>query len=225
MKKIVAVSCFLALIIAGSVAAQCTSSPSIYNLIVTGNVSLAANGSQFLFGYVCTGGTLVDSTSCCTRYIHVESGGTYEAGPAAYGMVYLKSGATFDAHGNNNFFAVAYEAGAIILNYAGPQNLCTAIAFPTANCVTGINDNNTEAIINVYPNPSTGLITIDVPAGFENEWITICDITGKQILKPFQMKHRFQNTLDLSSLMSGIYYYSISGKKGFITQGKLMVIN
>jgi hypothetical protein len=129
MKKIFILTCFFLAWLTGSVVAQCTSSTSAYDLIVNSTVILPPTGPQFTFGYVCTDGLLIDSTNCCTRWIHVDSAGVYEAGPNAYGIVYLKSGATFNASGNNNFFNVYYEAGAIILSYAGPQTLCTAVTF------------------------------------------------------------------------------------------------
>ena len=223
MKKIMVLTSLLAAALAGSVAAQCTSPASTYDLIVTGNVALPPNGTQFMSAHVCTGGTLIDSTYCCTRLIHVEGGGTYEAGPLAYGMVYLKSGATFNAHGNNGFFVVDYEAGAVILNYAGPQNLCNVVTFPPANCLTGIYENNALKAVKVYSDAYAGLLVIDAPAGFENATLTIYDITGKQALQPLLLKQLFQNTVDISALHPGMYNYYLTGNSGFAAQGKFVI--
>lgn len=64
------------------------------------------------------------------------------------------------------------------------------------NLSVGINNFN-EQKINVYPNPSNGLVTLST----ENyNWIGVYSLDGKQILRS-----EFKNTIDISSLENGIY--------------------
>lgn len=187
--------------------AQCTSTPGPYDLEVTGTVVLAPSGPNFTFAYVCAGGSLMDSTMCCTRMIHVAPGGVYEAGPSAYGFVYMKSGATFDAHGNNSFFGVAYEAGATILNYTGPMTLCSTVTFPSSGCIpSGIADMMKEEI-KVYPNPCMNTIQID-RMGAKDAELYIYDINGKQV--KLLTLNGVSSNVDVSSLSPGMYSYRLT---------------
>jgi hypothetical protein len=222
MKKIF--TCFLSALVAVSAVAQCTSSASSYDLVVTGNVVLPPTGPQFTFGYVCSGGNLFDSTTCCTRFIHVEAGGTYEAGPAAYGMVYLKSGATFDAHGNSNFFLVDYEAGAIILNYTGPMTLCSTVTFPSANCASAIEEEQSINATQAFPNPVSGKLTIRLAEKINGVGeVIIINALGEKVLST--QIDNFSSTVpvDVSALKPALYFYSVVQLGSVISSGKIMV--
>ncbi|MBA3972409.1 MAG: T9SS type A sorting domain-containing protein [Bacteroidetes bacterium] len=218
MKKLLTLLSIL-MLCCSSAFAQCTSSITFYDLTVSGNTVLGPSGTQFLSALICSGGRLMDSTSCCTRYVHIETGGTYEAGPNAYGYIYIKTGGTFDAHGNNSFFGVSYEAGATILNYTGPMSLCAAVVFPAGSCAsTSISDVGDQTNINAYPNPCNDVLYLNkVPAG--NPIISVYDIAGRKVMETLITG----NTIDVSPILSGIYSYRISLDGQTVSIGKLAV--
>jgi len=78
---------------------------------------------------------------------------------------------------------------------------------------TGISDENENNDISIYPNPTTGIITIGNLARTGQVWsIEITDITGKIV---FQLSINHQQSsieLDLSELKNGVYFINFSGK-------------
>ncbi len=199
--------------------AQCTSGATSYDLTVSGSLVLPPSGPSYSMGIVCSGGHLMDSAMCCTRFIHIEAGGIYEAGPAAYGMVYIKSGGTFDAHGNTMFFGVNYEIGATILNYTGPMTLCSVVTFPPGACTpTEIAETASEAFVSVYPNPCNDILHLE--NNFSNDAaIAIYDITGKLVMEHSSIT----NDISVSRLSSGIYTFTIARDGNTISYGKFAI--
>jgi hypothetical protein len=74
----------------------------------------------------------------------------------------------------------------------------------------------TETNINIYPNPSTGVININTNETIEN--INILDINGKLV------HHQTNNSpIDLSQHAKGIYFINITTEKVVIN--KKIVLN
>ncbi len=210
MKKIFTLSMILLFSAPAFISAQCNSPATSYDLIVNTNVVIPPGGPSFISAIVCNGGNLYDSANCCTRIIHVNPGGIYQTGPQAYGMVYLKTGSTFDAHGNTNFFNIYHEAGAIILNYAGPQTLCTAVVFDSTACLTtGIPQEQVATTV-VYTDPSNEMLTIESTTVLPGAVLAIYDMTGKKVLE-YSLTPSAKNQVAISALASGLYTYSITG--------------
>lgn len=223
MKKIYLLICFLLLGESTSIVAQCTSFPSTYDIIVADSVVIPPSGPSFTWSYICGGGVLMDSAMCCTRLIHVEAGGTYEAGPSAYGFVYLKSGATFDAHGNNSFANVAYEAGATILNYTGAMSLCSSVTFPNAGCSipTSIAENPMNYTVQIYPNPFTNSAILQFNNPKKESCILILyDLHGR-IVRTISNITTDKVEIERQNLPSGFYFVQLSTNKQTIANGKL----
>tara|TARA_B100000767_G_C19772109_1_gene540619 strand:- start:1565 stop:2911 length:1347 start_codon:yes stop_codon:yes gene_type:complete len=82
----------------------------------------------------------------------------------------------------------------------------------TGNIGTGINDSQLK-FINVYPNPTTGKLTI-TSADIINK-ISITNIIGENILIPGNLTSK---TIDISSLENGIYFLNIDYDKGIFIQ-------
>jgi uncharacterized membrane protein YqhA len=75
--------------------------------------------------------------------------------------------------------------------------------------------------INLYPNPTTGLINIQLPEGSINAQLQILDITGKTV---YQREIDQQNIrINLSYLPNGIYHISMVANTGKKFYGKVMV--
>jgi hypothetical protein len=74
----------------------------------------------------------------------------------------------------------------------------------------------TETNINIYPNPSNGMINLITNEAIEN--INITDVNGKLV------HHQTNNSpIDLSANSKGIYFVNITTEKGVIN--KKIVLN
>lgn len=74
--------------------------------------------------------------------------------------------------------------------------------------LVGIEDNEIEdQIISIYPNPTNGLITLELKGTQINERVKLVSIDGKLLRDELTDKNRTQ--MDLSSLANGIYFLRI----------------
>ncbi len=207
MKKIYTL--IIALLICKSITsvAQCASSVSSYDLTVSTNMVLHPTGSSYFMIAICPGAVLLDSMMCCTRFIHIPGGAVYQAGPMAYGIVYIQSGGTFDAQNFGGSFSVYYEAGANILNFTGPAILCSSVSFPPMLCVaTSTNEINMEETMAIYPNPTTNQLTVNSEQLIVKE-IKLFNVLGKEV---FQSEIQTpKSEINLKGIDKGIYFVEI----------------
>jgi len=90
----------------------------------------------------------------------------------------------------------------------------------TNNCTTGITENNAEInMVNVYPNPSNGIINVEV-GQLENVQIKIYDVLGKSV---YQNNTSANLRIDLTTQPEGIYFINIKTNEDAIN--KKIVIN
>ncbi|HKL08883.1 MAG TPA: T9SS type A sorting domain-containing protein, partial [Bacteroidales bacterium] len=83
----------------------------------------------------------------------------------------------------------------------------------TVNTFVGIADLSANGI-SIYPNPTNGIVNFE----FVNnniQKLTISDITGKKIREKTQIQQN--ESIDLSSFVSGIYIISIQTDKKIFT--------
>lgn len=86
-------------------------------------------------------------------------------------------------------------------------NGCTATSTVTVGSNVGINDLTLADAIRTYPNPTEGLLTIELPADRDIIHITLIDVTGRAVMQlPAARTDRM--TIDLSSLAEGVYHLS-----------------
>ena len=84
----------------------------------------------------------------------------------------------------------------------------------------GVNDFNLNDNIKIYPNPTTGIFTIQ--SSLEDAInVQLFDILGKQVLKTFKIEKGIIN-IDVSDLSKGIYLLKLINKRGSTTQ-KLII--
>jgi hypothetical protein len=220
MKNIFTLSILLVLAFSANVKSQCSSTQN-YDLIVSGSVVLPPSPtSQYISAYVCTTGTLVDSMSCCTRMIHVEPGGTLIVGPLAYGAVYLKSGATFDAQNSSMSWMVFAEAGAIILNYSGTVNQCVAVTFPSANCITSVGNAPASSPVSVIQRD--GQLQFDFSATVGNLRVELYDMSGR-LVSSENATNANRHTISLAGLSGGVYFCRVYGNEAVLYAEKVVV--
>jgi len=72
------------------------------------------------------------------------------------------------------------------------------------------------ALLSVFPNPTSGLLQVDLAGDYKIESYQLSDITGKMV-RTVQMDHQIQKTeLDLSALPKGVFVLQVrSGKRVF----------
>ncbi len=81
---------------------------------------------------------------------------------------------------------------------------------PACDAATGIEDlnlSNKNSLINIYPNPSTGIFQLQVPEHFKGEFeISIYNLEGRTI---FNETQAIETPIDLSGIEAGIYNISV----------------
>jgi hypothetical protein len=87
---------------------------------------------------------------------------------------------------------------------------------------SGIGIEETSAIenVNVYPNPSTGLVTIsgNITAASPLT-ITVLDVNGRMLSEEtLNVENAFAHQLDLSAASAGMYFVRITSNQGTTTQ-------
>lgn len=88
--------------------------------------------------------------------------------------------------------------------------------FPT----TGIADVNAGSI-NLYPNPATTSVDVEIPSTITNGTIKVFDIVGKQV-SVVNVNNATTYKLNISSLSQGMYYITVSAADGTTFVGKLV---
>jgi hypothetical protein len=83
---------------------------------------------------------------------------------------------------------------------------------------TGTSGIANAGAVNIYPNPSTGIFTIDNSALKSDYDVIVYNAVGKLV-----NEGRNITTLDMSAFSSGIYYLTISSKEGILNR-KISVI-
>jgi len=72
---------------------------------------------------------------------------------------------------------------------------------------------NIEETISIYPNPTSGLITISNLSSFQNlTALEITDIAGKTVFQSKIKNQKSKMIIDLSDIENGVYFLSFSGK-------------
>lgn len=90
----------------------------------------------------------------------------------------------------------------------------------TTNLVTSMADNIKKLELVVYPNPTNGILNIDLPNVPETELI-LYTITGQNIIS--KTSHNKTATIDLSALSNGVYYLQIKNENSIDT--KKIILN
>lgn len=91
---------------------------------------------------------------------------------------------------------------------------------------TGIGDNKDNVGLQVYPNPTQGLMTVTVDANMDQAQIRVIDMVGKVVYEQanININGSYKANVDLSTLPQGVYFVTVSGgdknisKKVFLTK-------
>ncbi|MBK7667784.1 MAG: T9SS type A sorting domain-containing protein [Sphingobacteriaceae bacterium] len=77
-----------------------------------------------------------------------------------------------------------------------------------------------NSVVNVYPNPTTGLITLVISDVTKATELEVFDAIGKKVLT--QTISNSQTLINMNELANGIYSYRVKNSEGYISQGKLV---
>lgn len=100
---------------------------------------------------------------------------------------------------------------------AGDENIgndqVEDFTMPTAgpNCVLAVKDFENESVMKMFPNPTTGSITIKISQFVGKVTIQICDLTGRVVYDQKDIDFEGNKSLDLSALSKGIYVVTVKG--------------
>ena len=90
----------------------------------------------------------------------------------------------------------------------------------TSGCLTsGITEINNALAIQVYPNPSHGVINIDLAKeNLRDVFIRVIDVLGKEVNKVDLGDYNSIYTMDMSNLQRGVYFIKIESKNGAVVR-------
>lgn len=137
------------------------------------------------------------------------------AGDATLGL----SGSSFSSNGGVTW--IDYDAGfqrtaldffSPTVGFAGGFSSATTGLFKfTGTVAMGINNSEFSKAVTVFPNPSAGKFTIDMPATAEKSAeITVADALGRVVYaKNEKLNGAYNGSLDLSNLGKGVYVLNI----------------
>ncbi|TND10630.1 MAG: cell wall associated biofilm protein [Bacteroidetes bacterium] len=125
------------------------------------------------------------------------------------GVHYFWGDGNFDITGANGFSHIyitpgTYTVSILLTNGALPADTFTTYTVTVIGCV-GMEEQPVSGL-QVYPNPGTGLITLDVPVPGAN--IEVSDVLGKIIYRETNLPEG-RNTIDLESRPEGIYFVKL----------------
>lgn len=95
--------------------------------------------------------------------------------------------------------------------YAATAEGGNLVALPVFTSVSGINQGTIE--LEVWPNPTTGTINIEGNFAADKTIVTISDMSGRTI-----SKMKYDNSIDVSGLSSGVYLLTIQDDKHIATR-------
>ena len=143
---------------------------------------------------------------CPTETIRLLSEGVPSGG------VYIGSGIT-----GTNFSASAAGQGTYIIYYSYTAlNGCSNLAKDTliVNACVGVEELENNLGLNVYPNPNSGLFTLEINASSDiNAHISVTSIDGRLVYEDnAEGTVLVTKSINISELANGIYYLTVSTK-------------
>jgi predicted extracellular nuclease len=211
---ILAILCF-----GGNAIAQCSSPSSSYDLIVASTIVRSGSNAGYMQGYVCNGGVLIDSATCCTRFVLVDSGGTMTVGPLSYGMAYVLNGGTFNGQNSSNNWQVIAEPNATVINHTGNNVPCAQITYTASNCIMSVP-------VNSSPKPNVSLVDHTLNFAFtsvvNDVSIEVFDVAGN-VVRSEKVNQTSVHSMNLAGLAGGIYIYRVMQGTEVLSSDKVVL--
>jgi Secretion system C-terminal sorting domain len=139
----------------------------------------------------------------------------------------------FGGSGNNEFsnFALLPDSSIVLFGHADSSLSVVKtdpgngdydywlVRFKYLDNSIGLNEfNDYNNLVSVYPNPTTGQITISPKGEFKPDQFYLYDATGRQLL----FNEMNEMILDIGSLQPALYFYEIHSRDGTKVYGKLL---
>ena len=93
-------------------------------------------------------------------------------------------------------------------------------------CITGIENTFKDCDFKIFPNPSTGVFTLEIiNKSLDVQMdLSIYDNTGKEILiQQLRINEKLSKTIDLSGYKAGTYILTVKGEKNAVFKANLMI--
>ena len=87
------------------------------------------------------------------------------------------------------------------------ENGCSGMSDEFPVFTVGIDD-SLVGVLKLYPNPTSGLVTLELPEVSGNVQVQLVDVTGRTV-KPHVLLHENQTVLDLSGMARGTYLVQV----------------
>lgn len=81
-----------------------------------------------------------------------------------------------------------------------------AFSYERSTGTIGLNEVKAEEVVKAYPNPTTGLVQLDINT---TENVKVYDLSGRELISTTLQP---KQALDISGLRNGIYFLSVAGK-------------
>jgi uncharacterized delta-60 repeat protein len=154
--------------------------------------------------------TIVSGSSYELKANHIGPGVTYQWIECS-GTPVIMAGNTAQ-----QFIPQTSGSYAVIVNEGGCAD--TSICIPVTISTIGVFKAPEYRTLNVYPNPTTGSLNINLPRSQMQSAVTITDLLGHMVMPPFYTYARTA-TLDLHPLKPGIYLITVQqGERLFVTR-------
>ena len=88
----------------------------------------------------------------------------------------------------------------------------------TVESILGVNDNNLDAGVTMYPNPAQGQVTIANTSNILLEKATMYDVNGKLVNTTDLSNMQGEITIDISRLASGVYIVQLEGEDASVVK-------
>lgn len=175
----------------------------IHQLFVDNGVNIFFHGHDHLFSHEVLDGVIYQE-------VPMPSDSTYKIGVTENGDAYLT-----DTLGGSGFLKVFVSPECVKVDFVRAylptdtasglhHNREIAFSYHIGNCDFGISSQDSfETQIKIFPNPSPGAITVELPQNVEPDLIKIFDIYGNEIIQT-----NLQN-IDLNGISSGLYFIQI----------------
>lgn len=107
------------------------------------------------------------------------------------------------------------------------KEIYNAVSTRDVNSITVSTENiQEESSIKVYPNPTTGILHVEIETGLPNHnQYHILDISGKQIMSNRIQFGNNQFQIPMDKLPNGLYFLLIEGNEGILYRQKVMVMH
>jgi uncharacterized repeat protein (TIGR03803 family) len=212
-----------ALVVSGNVLYGNTSSGGSYGM---GTIfSIHTDGSAFnnLFSFTGTNGSSPEASLMLSG--NILFGTTSGGGANAQGTLFAIDTLGFGFQTLFNFVTPTGTQPRATLSKSGTKLYGTTVtggiyadgtvfSFPLTYNVIGINENNYPAILNVYPNPSTGIFTLN--SKITSGEISVRNTVGEIVL--LSTINQQSSAIDLSNQPNGIYFVNVKTEKESFTQ-------